>query len=200
MLVRGFLERERGGERLVHRAVDIDRQAGAGPAPGLDLQQFGGDVADLFLRLLLGLGPLLATERMQRRGFDRRARIPVDQVQLRDRHVQAVALGVLDFEVFALLAAGHERDQPAVAADAVVLVHDRRACGQLAEIADDRFGFASGALATARLRGAFGEQLALGENGQRWRGDGEAVVERGDGNGEAGAPQVVVLSRAKDLL
>ena len=72
------------------------------------------------------------------------------QMQLRDRHVQAVALGVFDLEVFAGHAAGFERDQAAVAADAVVLVHDRRAFGELAEVADDRFGFAAGALAAAR--------------------------------------------------
>src|SRR3546814_7394424 len=87
-------------------------------------------------------------------------------LQLRDRHVQAVALGVLDLEVFAGLAAGFERHQAAVAADAMVLVHDRRAFGQLAQVADDRFWLAPGAPAAARLRGALGEQLALGEDGE----------------------------------
>src|SRR3546814_8231186 len=84
-------------------------------------------ISDFFRGLAPGLRPLLAAERMQRRGFRRRAGVAADQVQLRDRHVQAVALGVLDLEVFAGLAAGFERHQAAVAADAVVLVHDRRA-------------------------------------------------------------------------
>ncbi len=140
------------------------REPGAGLAPGLDFQQFGGDVADFFRGLALGLGPLLAAERMQRRGFRRGAGVAVDQVQLRDRHVQAVALGVFDLEVFGGHAAGIEHDQAAIATDAVVLVHDRRAFGQLAEVADDRVGFAAGALAATRLRGALREQLALGED------------------------------------
>src|SRR3546814_18425365 len=70
-----------------------------------------------------------------------------------------LALGVLDLEVFAGLAAGFERHQAAVAADAVVLVQDRRAFGQLAQVADDRFWLAPGAPAAERLRGALGEQL-----------------------------------------
>ena len=166
-LVGGFLEWERRGERFVHRAVDVDRQArrarGAWPgSPAVRRRRrapFGG--------FLLRLGPLLAAERMQRRGLGRCARIAVDQMQLRDRHVQAVALGVFDLDVFAGRAAGLQRDQPAVAADAMVLVHDRRAFGQLAQVADDRFGLAAGALAAARLAGAFREQLAFGEHRDR---------------------------------
>ena len=117
----------------------------------------------------------------------RGAGVAADQVQLRDRHVQAVALGVLDLQVFAGHAAGFERDQAAVAADAVVLVHDRRAFGQLAQVADDRFGLAPGALAPASwLAGALGEQLAFGEHGERAaRVEREAVVQRRDGDREA---------------
>jgi valyl-tRNA synthetase len=66
----------------------------------------------------------------------------------------------------------------------VVLVDDRRAQRQLAEVADDRFRLAPGALAAARLAGALGEQLALGEDGQRRRVQREAVVEGGDGDAE----------------
>src|SRR5690606_5811064 len=131
------------------------------------------------------LGPLLATKRMQRRGLDRGAGVTVDQVQLSNRHVQAVALGVLDLDVFVLLAAGLQRDQTAVAADAVVLVDDRRAFGQLAEVADDRLGLAADALAPTRLAGALGEQLAFGQRGQLRLVEHEAVVERRDRNREA---------------
>src|SRR3546814_15829411 len=56
-------------------------------------------------------------------------------------------------------------------------------------VADDRFWLAPGAPAAARLRGALGEQLALGEDGEWNAASGlgvqcEAVVERGDGHGE----------------
>ncbi len=184
VLVRGFLEREGRGERFVHHPVDIDRQALARLAPGLDLQQFGGDVADLLGCLLLRLRPLLATEVVQRRGVRVGAGIAADPVQLRDRHVQAVALGVFDVEELAGHAADVHRQQPAVAADAVVFVHDRCAQRELAEVADDRLGFAAGALAAARLRGAFGEQLAFGEHAQGGIIEREAVVERGHRDGE----------------
>ena len=185
VLVRGFLEREGGGERLVHRPVDVDRQALARLPFRLDFQQFGGDVADFLGGLLLRLGPLLAAEVVQRRGVGVGAGIAADAVELRDRHIQAVALGVFDVEEFAGHAADVHGHQSAIATDAVVLVDDRRAQREFAEVADDRFGFAPGALAAAWLRGAFGEQLALGEDAQRGRIDGEAVVEGGDGEREA---------------
>src|SRR5690606_17483166 len=155
----------------------LDRQAGAGLALGLDLQQFCGDVADLLLCLLLGAGPLLAAEAVQRRRLRRGAGVAVDQVQLADRHVQSVALGVLDLDVLVLLAAGFERDQAAVAADAMVLMDDRRAFGQLAEVTDDRLGFAPGALAATWLARTLGEQLALGEHGELRDVEGEAVLQ-----------------------
>ena len=61
-LVGGFLERETGGERLVHRAVHLQCQSGTRLAAGLDLQQFGGHIAHLLGGLALGLAPLLATQ------------------------------------------------------------------------------------------------------------------------------------------
>ena len=66
----------------------------------------------------------------------------------------------------------------------MVLVDDRRAFGQFAEVADDRFGLAADALAPARLRGALREELALGQDRARRGVGGEAVVERRDGDGE----------------
>ena len=184
MLVGGFLEREGCREGLVHRPVDVDGQALARMPARLDLQQFGGDIADFLGGLLLRLRPLLAAEVVQRRGVGVGAGIAADAVELRHRHVQAVALGVFDVEEFAGHAADVHRQQAAIPADAVVLVDDGRAEAELAEVADDRFRFAPGALAAARLRGAFGEQLAFGEHAQRRIGEGETVVERGDGDAE----------------
>lgn len=86
-LVGGFLERKAGRERLVHRPVHLQRQTGTRTSAGLDFQQFGRHVADLFGRLALGLGPLLAAQRMQRRGLGRGAGIAADQMQLRHRHI-----------------------------------------------------------------------------------------------------------------
>jgi hypothetical protein len=53
----------------------------------LDLQQFGGDIADFLGGLLLRLRPLLAAEVVQRRGVGVGAGIATDAIELRHWHV-----------------------------------------------------------------------------------------------------------------
>jgi hypothetical protein len=101
-------------------------------------------------------------------------------------YVQAVALGVLDFEEFTGHAADIHRDQAAIAADAVVLMDDGRAFAQFAQVTDYGFRLTSGAAGATRLPGTFGKQLALGQHRQRRVAQREAVIERCDGDGEAG--------------
>lgn len=67
----------------------------------------------------------------------------------------------------------------------MVLVDDRRALGQLAQVADDRFRLAPGAARASRLGGALGEQLALGEDDELRVVDGEAVFQGRDGQRES---------------
>jgi hypothetical protein len=184
-LVGRFLERETRGERFVHRAIDRDRETLSRLPARLDLEQLGGDIANAFGGLALGFLPLLAAERMQGCGFWRCAGIAVDQMQLCDRHVELVALRVFDLEVFGAFAARVERDQSAIATDAVILVHDRRADCEFAQIADDGFRIASGSFAATHARRAIGIELALGQHAQRRFGQREAVVERRDGDREA---------------
>ena len=183
VLVGGFLEREGGGERLVHRPVDSNGQSLSRVSLGLDFKQLGGHIADLLGGFFLRLGPLLAAQVVQRRGVGVGPGIAADAVQLRHRHIQAVALGVFDIQKLAGHAAHGHRDQPTIAAHAVIFVHDRGAQRELAQVTDDGFGFAPGTLAAARLAGAFGEELALGEHAQWRRIQCEAVIECGDGDG-----------------
>ena len=126
-LVGRFLERERCGELLGHRAIDRQRDALPRFALRVDREQFGGDVADFLRGLLLRALPRIAAERMQRREFGRGAGVAADQMQLRDGHVELVALRVFDREEFAALAADVELQQALITADAVIDVHDRRA-------------------------------------------------------------------------
>ena len=149
LLIGRFLERERRGELLGHRLIDRQRDALPRLALRVDREQFGGDVAHFLRGLSLRALPRVAAERMQRREFRRGAGVAADEMQLRNRHVELVALGVFDGEEFAALAADVELEQALIAADAVIDVHDRRADRELAEIADDRFRIARGALATA---------------------------------------------------
>ncbi len=67
----------------------------------------------------------------------------------------------------------------------MVFVHDRRALGQLAEVADDGFRLAAGTARAAGAAGALGEQLALGEYCDARLIQREAVFQRRHGNGEA---------------
>ena len=59
----------------------------------------------------------------------------------------------------------------------MVFVHDGRARRDLAQIADDRVGLASGAAAATCLRCAFGEELAFGQHADCGFGQREAVRE-----------------------
>ena len=102
------------------------RDGSGGSAPRLPLrvqvQQFGGDVADLVGGALARLGPLVGAQLVQRGALGRGARIARDQVQLLHGHVQLVAAGVFEHHELAVLA-GHLHDlQADIAAHAVFLV------------------------------------------------------------------------------
>ena len=60
------------------------------------------------------------------------------EVQACHRHIEAVALGVLQGEELPFLVAQADYLQPQVATHAVVDVHHRRPGAQLGEVADDR--------------------------------------------------------------
>ena len=113
--------------------------------------------------------------RLQRRMFGRGPGVAPDQVQVRDRHVQLVALGIFDREEFAALATDIERHQAEVAADAMIFVHHRGTDREFAEIADDGFRIAPGAFSTPHLLHALAVQLAFGQHRERWIGQREAV-------------------------
>src|SRR5450432_657482 len=60
-------------------------------------------------------------------------------------------------------------------------MHDRRTNGQFGQIAQHRLGLAHRELAPPRLLRALAVELALGEDGERRFGEGETIVEWGDG-------------------
>ena len=62
--------------------------AGLRFAHGLDLQQFGGDIAHGALGLFLGLVPARAAERVQRRMRLAHADVFADEMRLGDGHVK----------------------------------------------------------------------------------------------------------------
>ena len=184
LLVGRLGEGEIGGEPGV--VVGIGHHRGAltrGPT-GLDLQQFGRGVAGALRGLLARLRPALVAEPMQRRAVAVGAGEAVHEMQRGHRHVEQVAAGILDGDELVLHAAGGELDQPAVAADAVVLVHHRGAGGEVRELADGRLGIAHHAAAFLGRRPAAGE-LGLGDDRQPVGGDHAAGLQRCAGHGDA---------------
>ena len=99
------------------------------------------------------------------------------------RHVQLVAAGVLQCEEFGRPLVDFQRLETEIAADAVVLVHHRRAGGEVAQVADDRLGVALAGPALGLRTTAAAEQLRLGQDGEgvfRRRAQ-EALVDRKHG-------------------
>ena len=125
-LVRRLLEREVRLERGERRRVRLEADARTRRAPRVHVEQLCGDVEGLLRGAPARLQPLPAAQTVQRRGFGVGAGVTPHEVQRRDRHVQAVAVGVLDAQELALGAADLQRLEAAVAADAMVLVHHRR--------------------------------------------------------------------------
>ena len=156
------------GKLLAKAWYSCSSHGSCGPALRLALrvqvQQFGGHVADLVGGALARLGPLIGAELVQRRAFGRGAGVARDQVQLLHGHVQLVAARVFEHHELAVLSGDLHDLQADVAADAVFFVHHRRARPERREVAQDRLriglrragGGAPGARAgrTAALRRA----------------------------------------------
>ena len=152
LLVLRFLERKLEHEALIARLVELELGAGARRALRVQIQQLGGRVARLLRGLALRFLPLVRAEPMQRRVLGRRAAVARNEVQAQHGHVELVAAGVFEQQELRRHAFDVERRQAAIAADAVVLVHDGRADLQIRELANDGLGVARAPLALALPR------------------------------------------------
>ena len=99
-------------------------------APRIEVEQFGGGVADLLRGLLFGAVPIAAAEFVQRRLLGRNAAVAADEVQLCHRDIELVVAGVFQVQEFGLAFAQVEIGQAEVAADAVLRMHHRIADAQ----------------------------------------------------------------------
>ena len=116
-------------------------------AARIQVEQFRRHVADLLGGAPARPRPLVGAELVQRRALGRGAGVAADEVQLLHRHVDAVAVLVLEHQELPGLAADLHRHESLVAPDAVFLVHHRRAGVQAREVAQDRLR-----VGAARLR------------------------------------------------
>ena len=159
LLVRRLLVGEAGGKLGVQALVHRKGKALAGLAARVQVEQFGGHVADLFRGLALRGLPLAAAQAVQRRRFRVAAGVAADQVEGRDRHVQLVAAVVFQHQELGRPAVDLEGFQALVTAHAMVFVDHRRALGEIVEVADDGFRVAVAGRALGPGAAAAAEQL-----------------------------------------
>lgn len=118
---------------------------------------------------------------MKRSGFRIRSRISGNQVKLRDRNVKLGFVGIIDLKELSRAVRRIHRGKTAVAADAVLQVHDRVTDFQLRQITDHHVdvAFAFGASAFSSDR-AFAARIKFGfrQNGDRRILKMHSVIER----------------------
>jgi hypothetical protein len=185
-LVRCFLEAETFGEGVHVVLLEAEGVALACRALCVQRQQFGSRVAHLRGGALLGLFPLAGAELVQMHLVAWRTAVAADLVQLRHRHVQLVAVGVLQMQEFGFALAQVHVGEADVAADAVLQMHHRIADLQFGQIAQEVLGsdLATVALAArTRLRRV---ELAFGHQREWWRLQHEAFGQRPDGDRQCG--------------
>ena len=183
-LVLGQFEREAVLERTVLALAPAEAVSRPRGTPRVDVEQFGRNVTNLLDRALARPGPLVAAEPVQRRGCGRGARVARDQLERVDRDVELVAVGVFEHEELGGNSAGGQRLETEVAADAVFRVYDRRACLEVAELADDRLGIAVVVALALLLPHAVAEQLLLADQRKLRLGQEHAAVYRCDGDAD----------------
>src|SRR5207249_3209756 len=158
------------GEGLVVELARGEREPRLGLAPRVEIEELRGHVADLLGGALPGARPLIGAELVERGALGGGTGVTADEVQRVHRDVDAVPVQVLEHQEFSRLPADLERDQPRVAADAVLLVHHGGAGIEILQVAQDRLGIGGGALAPPLLAGPRPEELRLRDPGGRSRG------------------------------
>ena len=166
-------------------------------AAGVDVEQFRRHVVHPFRSAALGLVPLIGAEPVQRRVLLARTGVAGNQVQRRHRHIDLGLFGIFEAKELHGIAVDGEGDEPAIAPDAVVEMHHRRADVEFGHVANDRVRVHPGTAA------GFGGRLVAVAKDLRFRDDGdvvqpEAPFERRHHKGRAarvlmrlGAPQEV---------
>ena len=165
-LVLGLLERKGVGERLVIELAHRERESRLCLAPRVQIEQLRSHIADLLRGAPACPRPLVGAELVERGVLGCRARVAAHQVQCVHRHVDAIAVLVFEHQELPGLAADLHVLQTLVAADAVLLVHDRGARVEVLQVAQDRFRVRD-SLAAPLDRSARPEQLCLGNHRDR---------------------------------
>ena len=163
------------GERLLELdlpgGVGREGVAGLAEAALVEHDELLGDLAHGAAHPRLGALPVAAAEPAERRLLA--AGVGRDRVDLVGGDVEAVVAAVLEQQVVALGAADRARHHPAVAGDAVDVVHDVVARG---EVVEEPVG-GRGPRPRRAVRAAAAGEVGLGEHGELGRREDEAAVE-----------------------
>ena len=190
-LVGGFLEWEAGLKRAIFTLAGRHPAALPRRAPGVEVQQFSGYVADALRRLAARFLPLFAAELVQRCGLRRRPRVTRDEVQRLHGHVQFVSVGIVEHEKLAGVAGHVHGLQADVPSDSVGFVDHRRADPQIGQLLEYLRRVALGAPSPAFLPRTIAEQLRLGKNlqGRRFQAQSRYRGRHGDAEVLAGGDE-----------
>ena len=186
LLVRGFLEAEAFGKGRIAGRVELESVSGSGGAAGIEIQQLDGGVTRLLGRLAARLVPLAGAQRVQRGILGGGARVAADEVQHGHRHVQGGIVGVGQVQEFGCAFTQVDVDQPHVAADAMLGMHDRIASLEFGQVADEGVDLGGLALVALALAHEGGEELAFGDDQQRTVHKAEAPLQRTDSEHHGG--------------
>jgi hypothetical protein len=111
-------------------------------------------------------------------------------MQRADRDIELVAVGIFEREELGGHAADLQGLQPQIAPDAVLLVHDRRALGQLGEVAHDGVAVALARTAPTLLAHPLAVELGLGDQGDAAVFQQQAALQRRDGQRQSRSPSM----------
>ena len=135
----------------------------------VELQQLVGHVLHGLLHARLGLGPLLRAELVQyRRGPGIGGAVFLDQVEARERHVEARGSAnsrIMNSTFEAIL---HDLFQAVVAGDAVLDVDNVVADGEVAEVGDEGGGLRLGRLGSGRAATSASSERSLAPKRMRF--------------------------------
>ena len=141
-------------------------------APGVDLQQFAGQLLDVLSGLALGLLPRTPPQFVQPRLAPLRPHIALHQSQAVHGQVELVAAGIFQEQEVAAYAGNADVLKSAVQGDAVVHVHHVVARLELGQGGQDLL---LAHLGDASPPDPFAEQLLFGDQGQAGGGQAETA-------------------------
>ena len=187
LLIGGFLEREGLGKDLVVAIRRGKAEALSGAAAGIDIQQLGGDITDLFRGLAFGFLPLFRAQAVQGRVVVFTTGIAGDQVQVGNRYVELGFIGVGQGQKLGLLTFYLKVDQPKKTPNPVINVYHRRAFTQFGQVANDRIAQVGGLATAATLHHPLAKQLIFGNQCHGRGAAVQALIQRRNDDADAAA-------------